>query len=500
MPGESYAEFLERVREIRRANAIESLLAWDQETYMPRRGAADRAQQLALIAGVAHDRLTSADFAGLLARVERDTPPGDSPEAANVREMRRLHDRAARVPTELVREIARCSALAKAAWQEARRLSRFGDFAPHLERLLELKRRVADCVGYKTEPYDALLDEYEPGAKSADIERVFHSLRPQLSALVAAISSAPRRPDVSVLKRGFPLDKQRAFVQRVLEAMGFDFERGRLDVSAHPFCSGQTPADVRLTTRYQEQWLPAALFGAIHEAGHGLYEQGLDAAHTDTPMAMAVSLGIHESQSRMWENLIARGRPFWEHWFAPLQAEFPALADVTLDAFHFAVNAVSPSFIRVEADEVTYNLHIMLRFDVERRLLRGELPVRDVPDAWNTAMRDYLGITPPDDARGCLQDIHWALGIFGYFPTYALGNLYAAQFLAAARRTLGDLDGMVRGGNLTPLREWVRDNIHRHGMRYPADVLCRRVTGAQLSDQPFIDYLHAKYRPLYGLP
>lgn len=499
MPGDGYAGFLERVREIRRATAIESLLAWDQETYMPRHGAADRAQQLALIAGFAHERLVGDGFAAALERAQREVGTADDPPAVIVREMRRLHERAVRVPTELVRDVARCSALAKSAWQDARRQNRFADFVPHLERMLELKRRVADCIGYRTEPYDALLDEFEPGAKSADIDALFRSLRPHLTALVQAIQNAPRQPDVSVLRRVFPVERQRAFVLRILAAMTFDFDRGRLDVSAHPFCSGQTPADVRLTTRYQEQWLPTALFGAIHEAGHGLYEQGFDAAHTDTPMAMAVSLGIHESQSRMWENLVARGRAFWDHWYGPLQSEFPALADVTPDAFHFAVNAVSPSFIRVEADEVTYNLHIMLRFDIERRLLNGALAVRDVPGAWNGAMREYLGITPPDDARGCLQDIHWALGIFGYFPTYALGNLYAAQFLAAARRSLGDLDTAIRGGNLAPLAAWVRENIHRHAMRYPAAELCRRITGAPLSATAFLDYLHGKYRPLYGL-
>jgi carboxypeptidase Taq len=262
---------------------------------------------------------------------------------------------------------------------------------------------------------------------------------------------------------------------------------------------GLTPRDVRLTTRYDERFIPAALFGTMHEAGHGLYEQGLDPAHVYTPMAAAVSLGIHESQSRMWENVVGRSRPFWQHYYPLLQLEFSSLKDVPLEAWYFAINAVRPSFIRVEADEVTYNLHIMLRFDLERRLIGGKLPVRDVPAAWNDGMKSLLGITPPTDAEGCLQDIHWSMGIFGYFPTYALGNLYAAQFFAQAQRDIPQLDARIARGELRPLREWLRARIHRHGQRYRAGELVQVVTGRPLSPQPFLEYLNAKFRPLYGI-
>jgi carboxypeptidase Taq len=281
--------------------------------------------------------------------------------------------------------------------------------------------------------------------------------------------------------------------------MGFDFECGRIDVTTHPFCSGASPLDVRLTTRYDEHYLPMSLFGLMHEAGHGLYEQGLNPEHAATPAGSHVSLGIHESQSRLWENLVGRSRAFWTRWYGELQAQFPSLADVACDDWHFAINAVRPTLVRVEADEVTYNLHILLRFDLERKLIEGKLAVKDVPAAWNDDFHALLGITPPDDARGCLQDIHWSMGMFGYFPTYALGNLYAAQFFAAARRALPDLDEQVARGELRPLLDWLRENIHRHGKRYRATELVQRVTGSELTHQPFIEYLNRKFRPLYGL-
>jgi carboxypeptidase Taq len=343
------------------------------------------------------------------------------------------------------------------------------------------------------------MDEFEPGAKSADVQAVFDAVKAELAPLAAAIKDAPRQPDTSILKREFPRDAQAAFNRRVVASLGFDFDAGRIDISTHPFCSGATPNDVRLTTRYDEHFLPMAMFGTIHETGHGLYEQGLDTRYIGTPMSESVSLGIHESQSRMWENLVARSRPFWEHYYSKLQATFPSLADVALDDFYFAINTVEPSFIRVEADEVTYNLHIMLRFDLERKLVQNKLAVRDVPEAWNTAFESLLGIRPASDADGCLQDIHWSMGILGYFPTYALGNLYAAQFFATAREAMPDMDDDFRNGRFTPLLEWLRNNIHRQGKRYRAADLVEVVTGKPLSHKPFIDYLSAKFRPLYGI-
>ncbi len=495
----TYDEFIGRVKELQTSRAIEALLDWDQETYMPKRAAEDRADQLALIAGLSHEKLTADELGDLLTRLESEDLADDHVLVTNVREVRREHDRAIKLPKSLVQEIARTSTLGKDAWVGARKESDFSKFAPHLERLLDLKRQVADLVGWTTEPYDALMDEFEPGAKAAEVQKVFDAVKAELVPLVAATKNAPRQPDKSIRQRPCPRESQEAFNRRIVEAMGLDFEAGRIDVSTHPFCTSMSPRDVRFTTRYDEHYLPMSLFGVMHEAGHALYEQGLDAAHTGTPMAQSVSLGIHESQSRFWENQVGRSRPFWHHFYAHLQDTFPSLADVTLDDWVFVINTVEPSLIRVEADEVTYGLHIMLRFDLERKMLQKQIAVKDVPEAWNAGMKELLGIVPPDDAQGCLQDIHWSMGIFGYFPTYALGNLYAAQFFAAAKRAMPDLEEQLARGELLPLREWLREKIHQHGKRYRANELIKVVSGSDLSHQPFIDYLHAKFKPLYGL-
>jgi carboxypeptidase Taq len=495
----TYDEFIQRVKEIFTAGAIQELLDWDQQTYMPKRAAEDRGNQLALIAGLAHEKLTSDELGELLTRLEREDLSDDYVAATNVREVRREYDRATKVPKTLVQEIARASTLAKEAWTAARQESDFAKFAPHLERLLDLKRQVADHIGWDTEPYDALMDEFEPGAKAAEVQAVFDAVKAELVPLVAAIKEAPRHPDQTIRKRHCPRDAQEAFNRRIAEAMGLDFEAGRIDVSTHPFTVSMSPRDVRLTTRYDEHYMPMSLFAVIHEGGHALYEQGLDPAHTGTPMGQYISLGIHESQSRLWENQVGRSQAFWRHFYPPLQDAFPALADVPLEDWVFVINTVEPSLIRVEADEVTYGLHIMLRFDLERKMIRNELAVPDIPAAWNARMQNLLGITPPDDARGCLQDIHWSMGVFGYFPTYALGNLYAAQFFEAARRALPDLDEQLARGQLLPLRDWLRENIHRHGRRYRARELIKVVSGRELTHRPFVEYLHAKFKPLYGL-
>lgn len=499
MPAETYDHFLQLIRELNTVRTVESLLDWDQETGMPPRAAEDRANQMSLLAGLSHEKLTSDELGAALEKLERNGAASDPARATNVREVRREFDRALKLPKALVQEIAHAVALSKPAWMSARKESNFANFAPHLEKLLELKRQVADRIGWKTEPYDALMDEYEPGAIAADVQRVFEQVKAELVPLVQAIAAAPRQPDLSILERFCPAEAQAAFNRRVAEALGFDFDAGRIDTSVHPFCSGLSPCDVRLTTRYDDRYMPMSLFGVMHEAGHGLYEQGFDAIHTHTPMAQAVSLGIHESQSRMWENQVGRSRAFWRHFFPALQAAFPSLKDVAVDAWYFAINSVRPSLIRVESDEVTYGLHIMLRFDLERRMLKREIAVRDVPEAWNAGMKSLLGVSPPNDAQGCLQDIHWSQGTFGYFPTYALGNLYAAQFFDAARSQLKDLDGQIERGELRPLREWLRENIHRHGKRYRARELVNVVTGNELSHEPFVHYLKAKFKPLYGI-
>jgi carboxypeptidase Taq len=498
MADSAYDLLLARFREVHTVQSVQYLLEWDQQTFMPRDGATHRAAQMGLLAAIAHQKLTCPELGDVLARAETQADHSDPAVAANLREIRRHYDRAARLPTALVQEIASATTLAVGAWEAARAQSDFPHFAPHLKHLLDLKRQAADRIGWQTEPYDALLDEYEPGARAAEVQQTFEALKGQLLSLVNAIRSARRQPNTALLQLPAPVDKQAAFDRTLAAAMGFNFEAGRIDTSVHPFCTGFCPGDVRITTRYEERGIAASLFGALHEAGHALYEQGLEPAHTGTPMGAAVSLGIHESQSRLWENLVGRSRPFWQHFYPKFQAEFPAWRDVLLDDWLFAINTVRPSFIRVEADEVTYGLHIMLRFDLERQMLEGKLAVKDVPAAWNEGMHRLLGVTPANDAEGCLQDVHWSSGLFGYFPTYALGNLYAAQFFAAAKQAIPDLSQRIARGDLRSLLLWLRENIHRHGKRYRATELVEVVTGQPLSPQPYVDYLKRKYQALYG--
>lgn len=499
MRTETVAAFTDTIKRLNTLHSVQAVLEWDQETYMPERGAEDRGQQLAVLAGMVHDAQTDPRLGELLSELEADGAADDFVLTTNVRETRRTYERAVKLPKRLVEELARVSVLAKQAWAKARRENRFGDFAPHFERTLTLKREVADALGWESERYDALMDEFEPGARAAEVQAVFAALRAELVPLVAALTSAPRRPDPEVRKRLAPVEGQAEFSRAVAASLGYDFAAGRIDTTTHPFCSGFSPRDVRITTRYDARYLPMSLFGTMHEVGHGLYEQGFLAEHTFTPMAQSVSLGIHESQSRMWENQVGRSAAFWEHWYPKLQGQFSAFADVPRDAWVGAINLVEPSLIRVEADEVTYGLHIMLRFDLERRLLRDELAVGDVPEAWNAGMRELLGIMPPTDTEGCLQDIHWSMGIVGYFPTYALGNLYAAQFFAKAQEDIPDLTERIARNEHGTLLEWLRENIHRHGMRFRAGELVERVTGKALSAAPFVTYLKDKYEPLYGL-
>jgi carboxypeptidase Taq len=496
----AYADLIRRVRDAGVLGSCAGLLGWDERTYMPRGGAAHRGEQMALLARLGHEMLTDPRVGEALAAVEGSKPEPDSDAAANVREIRRNVDRATKLPKDLVEELARITSQAQSVWQEARQKNNFALFRLWLEKIIALKRREAAAVGYTDHPYDALLDEYEPGATTAEIRELFAELAAGLVPIVEAIAGSPKRPDTEVLHREFPTDRQQIFAQSAAAAIGFDFDGGRLDTTTHPFCSGLGPGDCRITTRYNPRFLNEAFFGVLHEAGHGLYEQNLPADQHGTPLGTAASLGIHESQSRLWENQVGRSRPFWEHLFPRARQTFPAaLRDVSLDQWLFAVNDVRPSFIRVEADEATYNLHISLRFELEQALMTGDLAPPDLPGAWNEKFQKMLGLTPPDDARGCLQDIHWSFGGFGYFPTYTLGNLYAAQFMTAARRDLSGLDDDFRRGEFGRLKNWLTENIHRHGQRYRARELCRRVTGQSLDHQPFLGYLRTKFAPLYGL-
>ena len=493
----TYRELVDRFKECAIVGSIGSIVGWDQHTYMPPKGAGHRAEQMGYLAKLGHEKLTSPRLGELLGQLEGN---GDTIEAANVRDIRRAYDRAVKMPAKLVEEIAKTVSQAQNIWAEARKKNDFPAFAPWLDKIVMLKRAEAKAVGYKDSPYDALLDEYEPGATAAEITRVFAELRAELVPLVASIAASGKKPRKDVLNREFAVDRQHIFGQAAAAAIGFDFQAGRLDTTVHPFCSGIGPGDCRLTTRYHPRELNQGLFGILHEAGHGIYEQGLDPAHFGTPMGSAASLGVHESQSRLWENQVGRGKPFWEHFYPRLQQTFPGtLDDVPLDDFVFAANNVEKSFIRVEADEATYNMHIILRFELEQALMLGEVKPVDVPSAWNAKFKKMLDLTPPDDAHGCLQDIHWSMGGLGYFPTYTLGNLYAAQFMQQARKDIGDLDGDFRIGRFGRLKAWLNEKIHRHGQHYRAGELCRRITGEPLSHRPLMAYLRKKYEPLYGI-
>lgn len=493
-----YARLLARARELHDLGSAAAVLSWDQETFLPPKGVAARARQRSTLAGLHHERLCAPALARLLAALaDAELPPA---EAALVREVRRARDRAARLPRSLVVALTEAQSLAQQAWVEARARDDWPAFAPHLARLVDLKRREAQAVGYEGEPYNALLDEYEPGARVEALAPLFARLKAELVPLLAAIAAAPRRPDAALLRQEFAPAQQEVLCRELLAAVGFDFAAGRLDVSAHPFTSGTNPGDVRLTTHYNPRDLRAALYATLHEGGHGLYEQGFPLEHDGTPLCDAISLGIHESQSRLWENLVGRSRPFLAHWAPRLRELFPAqLGGAGPEDLYRAVNVVEPSLIRIEADEVTYNLHIVLRLELERALLAGDVEVGELPALWNARMRDDLGVTPPDDARGVLQDIHWAFGLFGYFPTYTLGNLYAAQFWAAAQADVPDLPARIGRGEFRPLLDWLRDKIHRHGRQPSAAELCRRVTGRDLDAAPFLDYLRRKFGELYEL-
>jgi carboxypeptidase Taq len=498
----AYDELIRRTREASLLASCAELLGWDEETYMPRGGVAHRGNQMALLAGLGHERATDPRLGELLDAVERSPLVHDpeSPAAVNVRELRRLYQRSVRLPRSLVEEVARATSFAQQVWAEARENADYGRLRPWLEKVLSLKRREAECLGGDS-LYDALLNEYEPGARSREVARVFAALREELVPLVRAVAGSKRRANVGLLRREYPVERQRVFSEAAAAALGFDFQCGRLDTTAHPFFSTIGPGDCRITTRFSGHDFSDGFFSTLHEVGHALYEQGLDPAHHGTPMGEAPSLGLHESQSRLWENVVGRSRPFWLHFFPLARQVFhETLRDVTVDDFHFAVNHVEPSPCRVRADEVTYNLHIFLRFELEQALVSGDLKPADLPAAWDEASRRYLGVSPRDDAEGCLQDGHWASGMFGYFPTYTLGNVFAAQLYARAEEELGDLGRAFARGDFTDLLGWLRASVYRHGHRYRAARLIEKVTGSSPDHRPLVQALRRKYGALYGLP
>ena len=500
-------DFEARSAELNDLLCVLNLLTWDARTQMPPGGAGARAQQLASVSAVARTRLLDPAYARAAEAVTRSAPPDGLEGRAAAQALAAIHAMR-RVPERLTRELAVLRSEAQDAWAHARAASDFGAFAPFLERMVALTRELAAALGGGDHPYDALLNLYEPAATGRDLAALFARLRDHHLSLLGAVRARPE-PRADFLERRYPLEAQRMFALDRARAFGYDLARGRLDASLHPFEISFTRGDVRITTRYREDFLPAALFGTLHESGHALYEQGVAPELSRTVLTSdllglyavgGASYGTHESQSRLWENRVGRSRAFWTLHFPRLRAAFPEqLADVSAEEFYRAVNRVRPTPIRVEADELTYDLHVMLRFDLERALIGGELAVADLPDAWNARMREDLGLTPQGDAQGVLQDIHWSSGLFGSFPTYTVGNVMASQFYVAALKAIPDLEGHLERGEYAPLRGWLTEHIYQHGRAYTPHELLVRATGRGLDPEPYLDYLSGKYAELYGL-
>jgi len=491
----------ERLADVLRVNQAVAVLSWDQQTYMPEGGTQDRGDHLATLSKLAHEMFTSDDvgrlFDDLKPYAEQLEP--DSDDARLIAVTDRRYRKQTRVPSKWVAEYAQATAVAHQAWVEARHDSNFAHFQPNLERIIELRRQYADMFAPYEHVYDPLLDDFEPGMKTTEVQQIFGALRPQQVALIQAISQRPQIDDGFLLVH-YDEQKQWDFGVEVVTRYGYDWKRGRQDRSPHPFTTSFGIGDVRITTRFDPLRIHTALFGTMHEAGHAMYEQGIDPALGRTPLADGASLGVHESQSRMWENLVGRSREFWSYFFPRFKEYFPGqVGNVDLETFYRAINKVEPSLIRVEADEATYNLHIMLRLELEIALMEGSLQASQLPEAWNTRFQEYLGITPPNDALGVLQDIHWSEGLFGYFPTYALGNLISLQLWEKINQDIPDLPDQICRGEFGALLGWLRENIHRHGAKYEPQDLVQRVTGSKINPEPYVRYLRSKFSEIYGL-
>ncbi len=476
----------------------EGLMEWDMQTYMPPGADAGRGEQLAVLAGVKHQLLTSDSTVRLVNALRRDVAGLDEQTAASLRIIGQDMDRALKVPEELVAELARLQSEGQTVWARARQDNDFAAFAPVLERIVDAVSARAGYLGYESVPYDALLDLYEPGNTQQSVAEVFAAVRTHTVDLLDRIRSSGVINTDAVLRRDYPEELQEQFGREIAAQIGFDFTRGRLDRAVHPFEQAIGRDDVRITTRYDRNFLNTAIFGILHEAGHGMYEQGAAPGLRGTPLGTGTSMAVHESQSRLWENIVGRSLPFWEGTWPRMQELFgSSLADVSAEQFYAASNVVAPSLIRVEADEVTYNLHIMIRFELESQLINGTLAVKDLPEAWNALYREYLGLIPPDDTHGVLQDVHWSAGLFGYFPSYALGNIMSAQFMQACRSDIPDLDDQIRQGEFGNLLGWLQENIYRHGSIHEPLELLKRVTGSGLDAEPYIKYLNDKFGRLY---
>jgi carboxypeptidase Taq len=496
---EQLKQTLGEVEDLQRTVAV---LFWDQETYMPPGGLAARASQVELLSRLAHDRFTDPRVSELLDRATAETRdlPADSDDASLVRVTRRLYDREVKLPTDLVAEMARAESESQPVWAEARQKSDWKIFEPRMRITVDLAKRAAEAYGYTDRPMQALLEGSEPGVTLEQVEAIFSGLREAIVPLVKHIAQHQDAVDDSVLDRDYDEQQQIKYSLEVVQRLGFDLERGRQDITRHPFCTSFGRDDVRITTRVKRDIRDSCLFSSIHEAGHGMYEQGVGANLDRTPMGQGASSGVHESQSRLWENLVGRSRPFWRHFFPSFQQAFPGvLADMDAERIYRAVNGVRPSYIRVDSDEVTYNLHIMLRTELENDLLEDRLRVEDVPEAWNQKLEHYLGLPAPKDANGCLQDIHWTFPTLGGFVGYTLGNVLSAQIMESVRRDLPDLDEQIERGEFSDLLGWLHTNLHEHGAKFTPNELVERVTGSPLTVDAWVRYIRGKYGELYGL-
>lgn len=488
---------LATVTDLRGAGA---LLGWDQRTYMPPAGGAGRAEQLATIGRLAHEHFTADEIGHLLDQLAPLADQPHSDDGALVRRTRRDYDQARKLPAEFVAEWAKARSLANKAWEDARRTNDLAMFQPYLDKSFEFAKRQAEYLGYTEHPYDALLDQFEPGMTTAQVRTLFAELKAGTVPLLKAIVDSGVQVDDSILHQPFDEGKQEQFGVEVTKRFGYDWTRGRQDRTVHPFAMSFHPDDVRITTRFRPDFLNAALFGTMHEAGHAMYEQGVGRSLARTPLAHGASLGVHESQSRMWENLVGRSRPFWQANYARLQELFPdQLGGVDMETFYRAINKVQPSFIRVEADELTYNLHVMLRFELETAMLDGSLKATDLNEAWNAQMQELLGITPPEPSDGVLQDTHWSSGLIGYFPTYTVGNVLSVQLWESALHDHPSIPDDIARNEFGALLGWMREHVHQYGRKLMPNELVQQATGKPLQAQPYLNYLRTKFGDIYGV-
>lgn len=507
----AYEQFEGHIAELNDILNSISVLKWDARTNMPPGGAQTRGNQLATLSRIANDHFVSDKTAKLLDAVEAEIAgeDKDSYRVRAVQQTRQYYELVKRIPVEVTTKKATLAPISEQVWAESKANNDFASFMPYLQQMLDLSKEQADAIGYEGHPFDALVFEYEPSATAASLKVLFDDLKAGLLPLLKKIVANDKPLEQDLWRHEYPLDKQKAFGLEMAQKIGYDVQRGRLDIAPHPFEISFTRNDVRITTRYNLNYLPMALFGTLHETGHALYEQGVDPSLTRTALTTdflgqypvgGTSYGAHESQSRLWENQIGRSREFWDVHFDRLRSIFPEqLADATPDLMYRSVNRVRPSLIRVEADEVTYNLHIMLRTEIEMGLLDGGLKVADLPEVWNAKMEEYLGVTPPNNSKGVLQDVHWSGGGFGSFPGYTVGNVMSSQFLKAAYEQVDGLDTSIKQGDYAPLLKWLQDNVYRHGRAYSANELLLRSTGAELHVKPYLAYLEAKFSELYGL-